>query len=114
MKIIVLHEIYENKPVIIKIDAISGIIKRNYQVKDSFEEYTTVFVQSFSFDVNEHVEDILTKIEIAESMGNNKKSYNTALRVYDETSGSDICGNCLGYINRDFDYCPKCGARLEG
>ena len=28
----------------------------------------------------------------------------TALRVYDETFDNDMCGNCLGYINRDYNY----------
>lgn len=49
-----------------------------------------------------------------EILKDNKKNGNTSLRVYDETFGGDICGNCLGYINRDYNYCPQCGCKLEG
>lgn len=51
--------------------------------------------------------------DTVESEGDNKKICNTAPRVYDDTSGGEICGNCSGYVNRDYNYCPQCGYKLE-
>lgn len=63
MKIIVLHDRYSNEPIIIRVDAITAI-KKIIDVEK--EEYSTVNVSQIFFDVKEHIDVIMAKINNAE------------------------------------------------
>lgn len=68
-------------------------------------------------EIIENLEVILKVLanlqEIDVLFTDNKQNSNTALRVYNDTLDECTCGNCLGYINKGYNYCPQCGARLE-
>ena len=66
MKIIVLHDRSSNEPVIINVDAITAVQKRVYRVEESTEEYSTVHTYIASFNVKEHLDVVMTKINNAE------------------------------------------------
>lgn len=63
MKIIVLHDRYSNEPIIIRVDAIT-VIRKMIDVGE--EEYSTVNVSEIFFDVKEHIDVIMAKINNVE------------------------------------------------
>lgn len=62
MKIIVLHDKYDNNPIIIRVDAITAI--KNSSNPD--EEYTSVFLSQTVFDVQERIDVVMSRIKNAE------------------------------------------------
>ena len=66
MKIIVLHDIYSNEPIIIRVDAITAIKKAIDRVENSNDEYSNVCVSQVFFDVKEHIDVVMSKIKNAE------------------------------------------------
>ena len=66
MKIIVLHDRYNNEPIIIRVDAINSIQKIIDRVENSKEEYSAVNVSHIVFDVKEHIDVVMLKIKNAE------------------------------------------------
>jgi hypothetical protein len=67
MKIIVLHDKYSNEPVIINVDAITAVQKWVDRVDDSTDEYSCVHTSSFTFNVKETIDVVMTKINNVES-----------------------------------------------
>lgn len=66
MKKIVLHDRYSNELIVIRVDAITVIKKVIDRVENSEEEYSSIFISQFSFDVKEHIDIVLLKIKNAE------------------------------------------------
>ena len=66
MKIIVLHSKYDNEPIIIRVDAINSIKKCFDVIEDSREEYTSIQVGNSFYDVKEHIDVVMTRINNAE------------------------------------------------
>lgn len=66
MKIIVLHDRYSNKPIIIRVDAITAIKKVIDRVENSKDEYSAVFVSQTIFEVKEHIDVVMSKIKNVE------------------------------------------------
>ena len=63
MKIIVLHDRYNNETVVVRPDAINMIRK----VEDKGEEFSNILGEGFAFDVKETIGDVMRKIKKAES-----------------------------------------------
>ena len=66
MKIIVLHDRFDNEPIIIRVDAINSIKKCHDVIEGSRDEYTSVQSGNFLFDVKEHIDVVMTRINNAE------------------------------------------------
>jgi len=66
MKIIVLHDRCSNEPVIINVDAITAVKKEVDKIENSKDEYSTIYMSITSFNVKEHIDVIMTKINNAE------------------------------------------------
>lgn len=67
MKIIVLHDRYSNEPIIFRVDAINVIHKRVDEVEGSRDEYSNVTVGNMIFDVKEHTDVVMKKINAVEN-----------------------------------------------
>lgn len=65
MKIIVLHDRYSNEPIIIRVDAITAIRKEKDR-ENINDEYSNVCISQMHFDVNEHIDVVMSKIKNAE------------------------------------------------
>ena len=63
MKIVVLHDKYNNNPIIIKVDAITAIMKAKAPDND---EFTKVFLTQTIFDVQERIDIVMSRIETSE------------------------------------------------
>lgn len=63
MKIIVLHDRYSNKPVVIRVDAINAIKK----CKDGQEEYSELLIGNMWEAVEETIGIVMNKIQKTES-----------------------------------------------
>ncbi len=63
MKIIVLHDKYNNNPIIIKVDAITAIIKAT-DLDDG--EFSQVFLSQTQFNVQERIDVVMSRIKNAE------------------------------------------------
>lgn len=62
MKIIVLHDKYNNNPIIIRVDTIAAIMKTS----NPDEEWTSVFLSQTVFDVQERIDVVMSRIKNAE------------------------------------------------
>lgn len=67
MKIIVLHDRYNNEPIIVRTSAINVIKKCLVIDDDKKEEYTGVLVGCVDYDVKEHIGDVMRKINAVEN-----------------------------------------------
>ena len=63
MKIIVLHDKNSNNPIIIRVDAITAIMKETYRDDG---EFTHVLLSQAQFDVQERIDVVMSKIKNAE------------------------------------------------
>ena len=63
MKIIVLHDRYDNEPVIVRPDAISMIRQEN----DEGKKYSNIVVEGIATDIKETIGAVMVKIKRAES-----------------------------------------------
>ena len=66
MKIIVLHDRYNNEPIIINVDTITAIKKEIDREEDSENEYSIVFTIPSSFVVKEHIDVVMLRIKNAD------------------------------------------------
>ena len=66
MKIIVLHDRYTNEPVIMRVDAILSFKKEVNKAENSEEEYSNINVLGTFYDVKEHIDVVMKKINNAE------------------------------------------------
>jgi hypothetical protein len=63
MRIIVLHDIFSNEPIVVKTSAINAVQK----IDDGEKEWSGIFVGNFTFDVAESFDTIMQKIREVES-----------------------------------------------
>lgn len=68
MKIIVLHNIISNEPIVIRADAITAVSKMIYETENSREEHSTVFFATHGFDVKETIGVVMQKIKDAKEV----------------------------------------------
>ena len=75
MKIIVLHNRFDNRPIIVRPDRISMIqsMEDDGQFSNIVGQYSNILIESFSIDVKESVREIMLKIINAERSDNNEK-----------------------------------------
>lgn len=66
MKTIVLHDSYNNNPIVIRLEAIN-VLRKVYDKGD--DEFTEVLVDNFCFTVKEKIGEVILKIKKAESEG---------------------------------------------
>lgn len=68
MKIIVLHNRFNNDPIIVRVYAINSLQKRiDIDDDGNKEEYTGVLVGCVDYDVKEHIGDVMRKINAVEN-----------------------------------------------
>lgn len=68
MKIIVLHNKYNNGPIVIRVNAINAIQKCiDILDENNREEYTEVLVGNMNYDVKEHIDVVMRRINAVEN-----------------------------------------------
>lgn len=68
MKIIVLHDKYNNEPIIIRVSAINAIQKRIDMIdENNKEEYTGILVGNMNYDVKEDIGIVMARIKAIEN-----------------------------------------------
>lgn len=68
MKIIVLHNRFNNEPIIVRVNAINAVQKRiDIDDDGNKEEYTGVLVGYVDYDVKEHIDVVMRRINALEN-----------------------------------------------
>lgn len=63
---IVLHDIYDNNPIVVRHEAINALRKVSEKNGDGKEEFSEVIVGAHSFIVKENIREVILKIKNAQ------------------------------------------------
>ena len=72
MRIVVVHDRYNNTPIVIVRPNMISIVRK---AKERDKEYTIIFIEGIPFEIKETVEDVINKIKSAERRKNERKNH---------------------------------------